>query len=83
LDILIFRIFYLFISVRKYKKGLEVYVRPPSGMIQDDTEGDKPELGDGAIYFCKDVSSMSCLTYYYHGTYPLRLSLLIKGCFYI
>jgi hypothetical protein len=29
-------------------------------------EGGKPELGDGAIHFCKDVSSMGCLLYYYH-----------------
>jgi hypothetical protein len=45
-------------------------------------EGGKPELGDGAIHFCGDVSSMSHLFYYYHGTYLSGLSFLVKGCFY-
>jgi hypothetical protein len=64
------------------KKGLQVYVHPPSGMIWDDTEGGKPEFGDGAVHFCEDVSSMSCLPYYYHWSYPSGLSLLIQGHFY-
>jgi hypothetical protein len=51
-------------------------------MIQD-AEGGKPELGDGAVHFCEDVSSMRHLTYYYYGTYPLGLSLPVKGCFYM
>jgi hypothetical protein len=79
---LIFRILHLFIGVGEHKKGLEVYVHPPSGMIRDDAEGSKHELGDSAIHFCEDVSSMGCLLYYYHQSYPSGLSLLVKGCFY-
>jgi hypothetical protein len=51
-------------------------------VIWDYAEGSKPESGDGAIHLCEDVSSMGCLTYYYHRTYPSRLSLPVKGCFY-
>jgi hypothetical protein len=51
-------------------------------MIQDDAEGGKPELGDGTVHLCEDVSSMGGLTYYYHGTYPSGLSLLVKGRLY-
>jgi hypothetical protein len=52
---LIFHIFCLFISIREYKKGLQIYIHPPSGMIWDNAEGGKPELGGGTIYLCKDV----------------------------
>jgi hypothetical protein len=79
---LIFRIFRLFIGIGEYKESLQVYVRPPSGMIQDDMEGGKPEFGDGTIHFCKDVSSMGSLTYYYHRSYPSGLGLSVKGCLY-
>jgi hypothetical protein len=51
-------------------------------MIRDDAEGSKPELGDGAVHFCENVSSMGCLTYYYHRTYPAGLSLPVKGRLY-
>jgi hypothetical protein len=43
-------------------------------MIRDDVEGSKPEFGDGTVHFCEDVSSMSRLTYYYHGSYPSGLT---------
>jgi hypothetical protein len=53
-------------------------------MIWDDTEGSKPELGDGTVHFCKDVSSMGGLTYYYHWSYyPSGLGLSVKGCLYM
>jgi hypothetical protein len=79
---LIFPILYLFIGIREYKKSLEVDVCPLSGMIWDNMEGGKPESGDGSIHLCDDVSSMGCLTYYYHRNYPSGLSLPVKGCFY-
>jgi hypothetical protein len=51
-------------------------------MIQDDMEGSKPELGDGAIHFCKDVCSMGGLMYYYYWSYLLGLSFPVKGHLY-
>jgi hypothetical protein len=51
-------------------------------MIRDDAEGSKPEFGDGSIHFCEDVGSMGCLMYYYHQTYPVGLSLPVKGRLY-
>jgi hypothetical protein len=51
-------------------------------MIWDDVEGGKPEFGDCAVHFCKDVSSMGGLMYYYHRSYPSGLSLPVKGFLY-